>query len=278
VLGRFALGDNRSFTALAYSAQWDSTDQIPLRAVDEGLIPRPGTIDPSDGGETSRYIVALRNRDMNGWDAVAYVQRCDLNLWSNFTYFLNDPVNGDQFEQADERWIFGGSVAKTWETLAGWTISTGAQVRGDEIDGVGLYNTVERARVNTVREDKVSEWAGALWAQGERMFGPLRAVLGVRADAIGVDVSSDNPANSGSASDFLLSPKFALAWRVSDDFELYADAGRGFHSNDARGATTTVSPKTGLPADPVDLLSPSTGAELGFRWNAGQFSTTATAF
>jgi hypothetical protein len=279
VLGRLALGGNWALTALAYSSTWDSTDQIPLRAVDEGLIPGLGTIDPSDGGETSRYIVALRNRDMNGWDAVAYVQRYELNLWSNFTYFLDDPVNGDQFEQADERWIFGSSVAKTWETpLAGWTITIGAHVRGDEIDSVGLYNTVARERMNTVREDKVSEWAGALWAQGERVFGPVRAVAGLRADAISVDVSSNNALNSGEASDVLISPKLALAWRVSEGFEVYTDFGRGFHSNDARGATTTVSPQTGLPAAPVDLLSPSTGAELGLRWNAGRFSTTATAF
>ena len=210
---------------------------------------------------------------MNGWDAVAYVQRYELNLWSNFTYFLDDPVNGDQFEQADERWIFGGSVAKTWDNaLAGWTVSTGAQIRGDEIDSVGLYNTVARERINTVRQDNVSEWAGALWAEGARAFGPVRAVLGLRADAISVNVNSDNPLNSGDATDVLLSPKLALAWRVSDGFELYANAGRGFHSNDARGATTTVSPKTGDPTDPVDLLSPSTGAEVGFRWNAGRVS------
>ena len=279
VLGRFALGGSWSLTALAYAAQWDSTDQIPLRAINEGLIPRLGAIDPTDGGETSRYIVALRNSDLGGWQTVAYVQRYDLNLWSNFTYFLDNPVDGDQFEQADERWIFGGSVGKTWENaLAGWTMSAGAQIRGDEIDSVGLYNTVARERTNAVRQDKVSEWAGALWAEGERAFGPVRAVLGVRADAISVDVKSDNPLNTGDASDVLVSPKLALAWRAAEDFELYANAGRGFHSNDARGATTTVSPQTGLPADPVDLLSPSTGAELGFRWNTGRISTTATAF
>jgi hypothetical protein len=278
VLGRFALGGNWSLTALAYSAQWDSTDQIPVRAIDEGLIPRLGTIDPTDGGETSRTIVALRNQNMNGWDAVAYVQRYELNLWSNFTYFLDDPVNGDQFEQADERWIFGGSVAKTWENVGAWTIRTGAQIRGDEIDSVGLYNTVARERIDTVRQDNVSEWAGALWAEGSRMFGPVRAVLGLRADGISVDVKSDNPLNSGDSTDAQISPKLALAWRVSDGFEFYADAGRGFHSNDARGATATVSPKTGDPAEPVNLLSPSTGAEVGFRWDAGRFSTTATAF
>jgi outer membrane receptor protein involved in Fe transport len=278
VLGRIALGGNWSLTALAYSSQWDSTDQIPLRAIDEGLIPRLGTIDPTDGGETSRTIVALRNRDMNGWDAVAYVQRYELNLWSNFTYFLDDPVNGDQFEQADKRWIFGGSVAKTWDNLGAWTVSTGAQLRGDEIYSVGLYNTVARERINTVRQDKVSEWAGAVWADAERAFGPVRAVFGLRADAISVDVESDNPLNSGDATDALVSPKLSLAWRVSEGFELYANAGRGFHSNDARGATATVSPKTGDPANPVNLLSPSTGAEVGFRWEAGRVTTTATAF
>ena len=279
VLGRFALGGNWSLTALAYSSQWESTDQIPVRAVETGLIARLGTIDTTDGGETSRYIVALRNRDMNGWDAVAYVQRYELNLWSNFTYFLDDPINGDQFEQADERWIFGGSLAKTWDSaLAGWTISTGATVRGDEIDSVGLYNTSARERIDTVREDKVSEWAGALWVEGARSFGALRAVLGVRADAIGVNVGSDNPLNSGDAGDVLISPKLALAWRVSEGFEIYTDFGRGFHSNDARGATATVSPKTGDRADPVELLAPSTGAEIGFRWDAGQLSATATAF
>ena len=277
-LGRFALGGNWSLTALAYSARWDSTDQVPVRAIDEGLIPRLGTIDPTDGGETSRTIVALRNQNMNGWDAVAYVQRYELSLWSNFTYFLDDPVNGDQFEQADERWIFGGSVAKTWDNIGAWTIITGAQIRGDEIDSVGLFNTAARERINTVREDKVSEWAGALWAEVSRMFGPMRAALGLRVDGIGVDVKSDNPLNSGDTTDAQISPKLALAWRLSDGFEFYADAGRGFHSNDARGATATVSPKTGDPAEPINLLSPSTGAEVGFRWNAGRFTATATAF
>jgi hypothetical protein len=222
------------------------------------LIGRFGNLNDDLGGNTSRYTGSVQfwNGIENPTNLQAYAVVYDLDLFSNFTYFLDDPVNGDQFEQTDERWIFGGSVAKTWDSaLAGWTISTGAQIRGDEIDSVGLYNTVGRERINTVRQDTVSEWAGALWAEGARMFGPVRAVLGLRADAIGVDVESDNKLNSGDASDVLVNPKLALAWRVSENFELYADAGHGFHSNDARGATTTISPKTGLATDPVDLLT-----------------------
>jgi outer membrane receptor protein involved in Fe transport len=106
----------------------------------------------------------------------------------------------------------------------------------------------------------------------------LRATLGTRFDAIGADITADNPLNSGSASDAIVSPKATLAWRVSDVLELYADAGRGFHSNDARGATETVAPKTGLPADPVKLIAPASGAESGARWQRDGFTATATVF
>lgn len=279
VLGHFAIGGNWTITALAYAAKWLSTDQIPERAISADLIPRFGAIDPSDGGKTSRFIAALRNRNLDGWDALAYVQKYDLNLWSNFTYFLDDPVNGDQFEQEDDRWIFGGSVAKTWPgTINGWSLTTGAQFRDDDIGKVALYHTAERVRISTTKSDSVNEWAGALWAESTRRFGAVRATLGMRFDGIGASVSSDNPLNSGDASDYIVSPKLMLAWQVAPNLELYADAGRGFHSNDARGATETVSPTTGLAADPVELIAPAVGAETGLRWNAENVSVSATAF
>jgi hypothetical protein len=279
LLGHFALGNNWTLTALGYTAKWNSTDQVPERAIDSGLITPLDAIDPSDGGKTSRFIASLRNRNLDGWDAVAYVQKYDLKLWSNFTYFLDDPVNGDQFEQADNRWIFGGSAAKTWaETLAGWQITTGAQFRDDDIGKVALYHTDQRVQIGTVRSDAVNEWASGLWANGEQSFGTVRVSLGLRLDVIGANVSSDNPLNSGSASDSLVSPKLTVAWQALPNLELYADAGRGFHSNDARGATETIAPKSGLPVDPVKLIAPALGAETGLRWNYGTFTATATLF
>jgi hypothetical protein len=278
VLGHFAVAD-WAITALGYFNEWNSTDQVPLRAIQSGAISRLGAIDPSDGGHTSRVILSARNRNLSGWDTVAYVQKYDLKLWSDFTYFLDDPVNGDQFEQADDRWVFGGSAAKTWMNLIdGWQISAGGEVRDDAIDNVALYQTRQRARLSTVRADTVDEYSGALWVQGGTAFGPLRTTLGLRLDGIGTHVSSDNPLNSGSASDGIVSPKATLAWRLSDALELYADAGRGYHSNDARGATETVAPKTGLPADPVRLIAPAWGAETGARWQQDNFTASLTGF
>jgi hypothetical protein len=278
IYGHFALGD-WAVNAVAYDARWNSTDQIPERAVLAGTLNRLGTIDATDGGKTSRYILSLRNRDVEGWDIVGYAQKYKLNLFSNFTYFLDDPVNGDQFEQADERWIFGGSAVKTWPGLwSGWALTTGASFRNDAIDTVGLYRTTARARSATVREDDVNEWSAAAYASAQRAFGPLRANLGLRVDAIGVDVTSDNALNSGNAAEGFVSPKATLAYRVAPDLEFYAGAGRGFHSNDARGATISVDPNTGLPEDRVGLFAGAWGSELGVRWQRETFSATATAW
>jgi outer membrane receptor protein involved in Fe transport len=107
--------------------------------------------------------------------------------------------------------------------------------------------------------------------------GPLRATVGLRADAIGVDVDSEtNALNSGRTSDVQLSPKFTLAWRVADPVELYVDAGRGFHSNDARGAVQEVSPATLEPVDKAPLFAPSVGAEVGARYQQGGFAASVS--
>lgn len=278
LLGR-ALVKGWSVTALAYDARWNATDQIPRRAVEAGTLGRLDAVDTTDGGETSRYIVSARRRDLlRGLDTVVYAQRYRLDLFSNFTYFLDDPVNGDQFEQVDQRWVYGGALTKRWTLGDGWSARTGVTARVDDIGKVGLYRTTARARRETVRQDALTEWSTALWGEASRRFGRLDATLGLRADAMGADVEAGDPRNSGNVSDVLLSPKLALAWRVSKTFELYADAGRGFHSNDARGAVITVDPVTGDPAERAPLLSPSDGAELGLRWKREGLTLTAAAW
>jgi hypothetical protein len=276
LLGRADLGA-WSLTALAYGARWYSTDQIPQRAVDEGLISRLGTIDPTDGGRTSRFILSARRQPDADSDLVVYLQRYTLNLWSDFTYFLDDPVNGDQFEQAERRWIAGASGFRAWQAPASpWRLRLGGETRFDDIGSIGLYRTKARQRLSTEREDSVREWSGAVWGEAGWSAGPFRADLALRADTIYVDVSSDNPLNSGHAGDALVSPKLTLAWRVSPAVELYADAGRGYHSNDARGAVQRVSPTTLEPVDKVPLIVPAGGAELGARYQRPAFSATAS--
>ncbi|KQV57807.1 MULTISPECIES: TonB-dependent receptor [unclassified Caulobacter] len=278
LLGRALVG-GWSVTALAYDADWTATDQIPRRAVEAGTLGRLDTIDKTDGGESSRYILSARRRDlMRGLDAVVYVQRYKLDLWSNFAYFLDDPANGDQFEQVDQRWIYGGSLTKRWAPVDGWSFRAGGSIRVDDIGKVGLYRTTARARRETVRQDALTEWSAALWGEGSRRFGKLDATFGLRADAMGANVEAGDPRNNGKVGDVLVSPKLTLAWRISRTFEAYADAGRGFHSNDARGAVIAVDPVTADPVERSPLLSPSDGAELGLRWKREGLIVTAAAW
>jgi hypothetical protein len=282
IIGRLSLDrlglTNWSLTGLAYDAHTNANDQIPQRAVSEGLIDRLGALDTSDGGRTSRYLLSARRHGDDGVDADLYVQHYTLALYSDFTYFLRDPVNGDQFEQADQRWIYGGSLTRTWsEKVLGFTIKTGAEFRYDDIGKVGLYYTRQRQYLSTVRQDRVNEYSGAVYAEASQTFGPVRVTGGLRLDSIGGDVHSDDPRNSGTAGQTLVSPKLTAAWRVAPDIELYADAGQGFHSNDIRGATITVTPGTDDPADKVNLIAPSQGAEIGGRYSSAFGLTTTVA-
>jgi TonB-dependent receptor-like protein/carboxypeptidase family protein len=272
---RYTRGDQRggfSITASGYDGRWDSTDQIPARAVSEGLISRFGLIDSSDGGTTSRYALASewqRGSTTTLTQASAYVEKYRLNLFSNFTYFLDDPVRGDQFEQADDRVVMGGRGSHRW--LATWgPVSAenvvGLQVRHDDIRGVGLYHTENRIRLETVRKDDVLETSAGLYAQSSLQWTRwLRTQIGLRADGYRFDVDSSDPANSGRESDSLLSPKLSVILGPWSNTELYVNAGSGFHSNDARGATIHVDPKTGDAVDPVTPLVRTRGGELGLR-------------
>jgi hypothetical protein len=147
---RYSRGDNRngfSMTGLGYWADWDATDQVPERAIASGLIPRFGLLDRSDGGQANRQSVAAEFQRSNGpssWRATGFLLRNSLNLFSNFTYFLDDPENGDQFEQAERRVAGGGRLTyrRLGHLFERHTESAiGVQLRRDRLDPVGLYRT-----------------------------------------------------------------------------------------------------------------------------------------
>src|SRR5690606_14700043 len=195
----------------------------------------------------------------------AYAIDYDLSLYSNFTYFLDDPVAGDQFEQRDERRIAGGDFAFTFDgARSAQTI--GAMVRHDDIGQVGLFHTVARQRLGTIRLDAVEQRSlGVYYSAETRWSDRVRTTLGVRADHYDFDVVSDLAENSGSASELMVAPKANLIYTVGADTELYVSAGKGFHSNDARGTTISVDPATGDPAERVSPLVDSHQIEVGFR-------------
>ncbi len=261
-----------SVTAMNYRGSWDSTDQIPLRAVLDGRIGRFDTIDQTDGGEAQRTSLSgvWRQTDSDAATAVsAYVIRNRLELFSNFTYFLNDPVNGDQFAQPDRRVTSGLDASHTWHVHRGDTLSSdltvGAQLQNDNIFN-GLHNTRARQRLSTIRQDHIRETSLGLYVENAtRWSESLRTIAGVRADGYRFHVRSDRPQNSGRASDTMVTPSLSVAWAPWKTTELYANYGHGFHSNDARGTVATLDPATLEPVERTPGLVRSRGFELGLR-------------
>lgn len=272
-----------SLAAMAYQGQWTSTDQVPQRAIDSGLISRYGSLDPTDGGQTHRYSLSgeWSQKSNDQWRrANAYFIDYSLDLWSNFTYCLNDYAlngncnQGDQFQQTDRRKIYGFNGANTWYgKLASLPseLTLGVQTRYDDIGKVGLYTTTARQITGTIREDSVKEASLGLYAENQTQWlEKFRSILGLRGDFYNFDVNSSLAANSGQVSDHMMSPKLALIFGPWAKTEYYANAGYGFHSNDARGTTTTVNPDFrdadyGNAVQPVTPLVRTKGYELGLR-------------
>ncbi|MDC4798968.1 TonB-dependent receptor [Acinetobacter baumannii] len=273
-----------------YQSNWNSTDQVAQRAVSSDLIGRYGSLDPSDGGKTTRTAFSLEKNssdDVHQTRLNLYGVHSKLNLFSNFTYYLVDPIHGDQFEQAENRKILGGSINHNWN--AKWLgldmINTmGTSFRYDDIDGLGLYQTENRQRFNTIREDHVKELSLGVWAQNQTQWTPwLKSIAGLRADYFNFDVHSDLAANSGKTDDHILSPKISFVFGPWANTEYYLNYGYGFHSNDARGTTIHLNPD---PRDegymePIQSVSPlvrTKNAELGIRGEWISNLTTTLAF
>lgn len=261
-----------SVTAQGYDGEWRSTDQIPLRAVQQGQLDRFGSVDPTDAGSSHRYSLSADWQGALGegfTNVLLYALDYQLDLFSNFSYFT-DTVYGDQFEQVDDRRVYGGDWSWRRPLAAGdrkSNLTVGLQVRHDDIGTVGLYRTQARERFATVREDAVKQTSYAGHASLETQWNPwIRTNIGARADRFDFNVDAALALNSGHTSAAVVSPKFALVLGPWKKTEFFADIGEGFHSNDARGATIRVDPTDGVtPADRVDPLVDAWGADLGVR-------------
>ncbi len=279
-------GGHLSLSFMAYDASWNSADQIPQRAVDDGLIDPLGSLDTSVGGQSSRYSLSV-NWHNDDIDASLYAIRSDLDLWSNFTYFLDDPVNGDQFKQVDARWIFGGRSVYTHDHgdkpadnyLHPIRTRLGIEFRHDVIEEVGLFSSRQRSRTGVTRLDEVDQTSVGLFADANwQLTASVSAQLGARYDYFYFDVEDqvgvnrngiDLSANSGSDDDGIFSLKGNLVYAFAEGWEGYLSAGQAFHSNDARGTTTRIDPADGSAAEAVDPLVRSTGYEVGLRRSWG---------
>ena len=272
-----------------YQAKWTSTDQVPQRLIDAGSyngrpFDRFDSLDASAGGDTRRTSLSAqwqRQGAAGTSKLAAYLIDYRLNLFSNFTYALERPADGDQFAQHDQRRVLGLSASQTVDhRLFGLNARSeiGLQLRHDRVR-LGLFDTVARQVTGVTREDKVRETLLGLYGQTAVELTPwLRGIVGLRADQVRFRVDSLTlAANSGRSSDSQLSPKLSLIAGPWAKTEFFFNAGRGMHSNDARGTTARIDPKTGDPVDTVPGLVESRGLELGTRseWLPGLTTSLA---
>jgi len=264
---RYTVGspaDQWIITAMAYSGKWDATDQVPQAAIDQGLISRFEAEDPTDGGTSHRYSLSLqwqRVTESSITKANVYILQYGLDLFSNFTYYLNDPVHGDQIEQQDQRVTSGVTASHFWTgALFGRDAETtvGLDVRNNDVYKLGLFHTEAQQYLSTDQFDRVIETSGSVYVQnGIRWTDHFRTSEGLRVDLYNFNVDSDTPGYSGNKTAAIASPKLSLIFGPWAKTEYYLNAGLGFHSNDARGTT--------LPTDPVDPLVRAIGEEIGVR-------------
>jgi outer membrane receptor protein involved in Fe transport len=261
-----------SITGMAYKAGWHATSQIPLRAVLDGRLDEFGAADPSDGGRTARYSLSAEWRKRAGdtlTEAHAYMVRNDLALYNDVTYFLDDPVNGDQVLQTERRKMTGFDLTQTWFGQLGQRSmenSIGVQGRFDRIAPVGLYATTQQQVRHPIAESRVTEASVAAWFQNTVQWTDwLRSIAGVRYDSYRFNVGSSIAENSGKVNDHIASPKISLVLGPWSKTEFFMNYGEGFHSNDARGTTARLSPREREPVDPVTPLVKTRGAEVGAR-------------
>ncbi len=264
-------------TASGFGARWNGSGQIPERAVASGMITRFGLLDPSEGGNTEREELALGVRSAAGdddrWEARAYVVRYRLQLYSDFTFFLKDSINGDGIEQDDARSVAGfraqyGRLGSLAGRAARWTGGIGG--RADWGD-VALYHQRQRQRLDTRVDDRVRQGQLYAWGRQELELGDrLRIELGLRGDVFRFDLLDrlvGQPAAIPHASGIrwrgIVSPKANLAVQLSSATTAFADFGSGFHSNDARDVILAASGDRMLPR--------AVGAEAGLRhsWAGG---------
>ncbi|RBQ08932.1 TonB-dependent receptor [Pedobacter miscanthi] len=262
----FANLDRLSLSAMHFSSSWLASGQIPQRAVDEGLIGRFGAIDPNEGGKTSRTNVNLQYdhavNETTNLKSSAFYSRYDFELYSNFTFFLNDPVNGDQIRQKEGRNIFGFQSVLDKKYSSGGAdlgLQFGAGVGGDVVNDIELSHTLGRsATLEQIQFGNVSEWNPYAFINSEIELGKLLINPAIRLDYFSFAYTDHLKGNlRRSTAKATLSPKLNFLYNQNKNLQFFLKLGKGFHSNDSRVVIAQTT---------SDILPAAYGADLDVSW------------
>ncbi len=289
------LGEDHHATAWfqLYQADWHASGQIPLRAVDSGLIDRFGAIDPTEGGNTYRANFLIRDEweisDTQQFQAMVYATRYQLKLFSNFTFFLDPPAPGetDGIVQNDDRWMVGTDIV--YRQLVDWeplpvAVSGGLQIRMDDAQ-VQLGTQTYRNFTGWTRRSEVRVASYEPWAQAELFLAPwARSLVGLRGAYFRYNVHNflDEPFEpQGTRTDGRVLPKANLilqpfgeqgplpvSFEPIRNGEIYLNYGWGYHSNDPRDVLCNPQSPKSAECDPDAVTLPlAVGFEVGWRTN-----------
>ena len=259
IFGKYnlAISDNTELNASlsAFSSKWDASGQVPERAVENGLIDRFGSIDPSEGGNTERQNanIILTHHFNNGttWENQAFYSRYKFNLYSDFSFFLNDTANGDEINQAESRNIVGylSKINQSY-SFNNWTLQStyGAGLRYDATKDSKLAHVVKREFLDNIKWGDINEANGFAFVQQQISKGKWLIDGGVRLDYFHFNyldrlTTTQNPAQEKT----IVSPKINIQYTINSNIQLFVKSGKGFHSNDTR-VVTENSGKEILPA------------------------------
>ncbi|MFZ1451513.1 MAG: TonB-dependent receptor, partial [Ferruginibacter sp.] len=266
LFGKYNLSitDNTKLTASVstFTSKWNASGQIPDRAVKDGTISRFGSIDPTEGGNTERHnanlVVSHQFTNGANWENQAFYSRYKFNLYSNFTFFLNDPVNGDEIQQAESRNIFGYATKFNHKYFFGnkTLYSTyGAGLRQDATKDSRLSNVVTRKFLSDIKLGNIKETNLYAFMQQQLNAGKWLFDAGVRVDYFNFSyLDKLNAAQQPSQQKAIVSPKVNIQYTINKKVQLFVKAGKGFHSNDARVVVAN---------DGKDILPAAYGTDFG---------------
>lgn len=266
VFGKYnlAISSNTRFTASAsgFKSKWDASGQIPTRAVEDGTLDRFGSLDPTEGGHTERYnanlILSHAFSPSLSFVNQAFYSRNIFSLYSNFTFYASDPVNGDEINQSEKRNIFGYNSKLIKNNIYNrWTLTStyGVGVRYDATKNSFLAHVVKRMFLDYVKLGDIKEANTYAFVQQQATFNRWAVDAGLRFDYLHFDYFDKlNPAQLPSQGKTIVSPKFNVQYTVSKEVQLYAKAGKGFHSNDTRVVVANKG---------EEILPAAYGADLG---------------
>ena len=266
------LNDNNFLTAYfsALSSKWNASGQIPDRAVEDGTIGWFGAIDANEGGKTSRYNfnANLKSYLKNGgkFTNQIFYSKYQFELYSNFTFFLNDPINGDQIRQKEDRNLFGfNSTYEKSTQIFGLKSETfaGIQLRYDDINDLELSRTKDRSiTTEQLKFGDVNEMnLGAFWSQKIALNQNFDITSSIRFDYFDNQYNDKLLQQKLKSNSTIFSPKLRMNYRINENVQLYSYFGKGFHSNDTRVAVLENGKK---------VLPPALGTDFGGIFKIGK--------